>query len=56
MAQGSNVAAHIAYDDLREWLALAERLGTPLVEFPGGHGGFSSDPEDFAAVLRRTLA
>src|SRR5437764_3442778 len=27
MAQGSNVAAHIAYDDLREWLALAERLG-----------------------------
>jgi 4-hydroxy-3-polyprenylbenzoate decarboxylase len=27
MAQGSNVAAHIAYDDLREWLALAERIG-----------------------------
>jgi 4-hydroxy-3-polyprenylbenzoate decarboxylase len=27
MAQGSNVAAHIAYDDLREWLVLAERLG-----------------------------
>src|SRR5262249_16298085 len=24
---GSNVAAHIAYDDLREWLAAAERLG-----------------------------
>jgi clorobiocin biosynthesis protein CloN7 len=36
--------------------ALAERLGTPLVEFPGGHGGFASDPEDFVAVLRRTLA
>ena len=35
--------------------ALAERLGTPLVEFPGGHGGFASDAEDFAAVLRRTL-
>ena len=26
MAQGSNVAANIAYEDLREWLALAERL------------------------------
>jgi clorobiocin biosynthesis protein CloN7 len=36
--------------------ALAQRLGTPLVEFPGGHGGFASDAEDFAAVLRRTLA
>ena len=27
MAAGSNVKAHIAYDDLREWLAAAERLG-----------------------------
>src|SRR5262245_11622635 len=27
MAAGSNVAAHIAYDDLREWLNAAERLG-----------------------------
>jgi 3-polyprenyl-4-hydroxybenzoate decarboxylase len=24
---GSNLAPHIAYDDLREWFALAERLG-----------------------------
>lgn len=36
--------------------ALAERLGTPLVDFPGGHGGFATDAEDFAAVLRFTLA
>jgi clorobiocin biosynthesis protein CloN7 len=36
--------------------AFAERLGTPLVTFPGGHGGFASDTTDFAAVLRRTLA
>jgi pimeloyl-ACP methyl ester carboxylesterase len=36
--------------------ALAQRLGTTLVDFPGGHGGFASDAEDFAAVLRRTLA
>ena len=35
--------------------ALAERLGTSLVDFPGGHAGFASDPKDFAAVLRRTL-
>jgi clorobiocin biosynthesis protein CloN7 len=35
--------------------ALAERLGTPMVNFPGGHGGFASDPGDFVAVLRRTL-
>src|SRR5262245_31006752 len=27
MTEGSNVTAHIAYDDLREWLARAERLG-----------------------------
>jgi hypothetical protein len=36
--------------------ALADRLGTRLVDFPGGHGGFASDPKEFAAVLRRTLA
>ena len=36
--------------------ALAQRLGTPLVDFPGGHDGFASDAEDFATVLRRTLA
>jgi len=35
--------------------ALAQGLGTPLVEFPGGHGGFASDPAEFAAVLRDTL-
>lgn len=36
--------------------ALAERLATPLVDFPGGHDGFASDAEGFVAVLRRTLA
>jgi clorobiocin biosynthesis protein CloN7 len=36
--------------------ALAERLGTPIVDFPGGHGGFASDAEEFATVLLRTLA
>jgi pimeloyl-ACP methyl ester carboxylesterase len=36
--------------------ALAERLGTPLADFPGGHAGFASDADIFVAVLRRTLA
>jgi clorobiocin biosynthesis protein CloN7 len=36
--------------------ALAVRLGTSLIDFPGGHGGFASDAADFATVLRRTLA
>jgi len=40
----------------RTAVALAERLGTPVVDFPGGHAGFVSDPKEFADVLRRTLA
>lgn len=40
----------------RTGAALAERLGTPLITFPGGHVGFITDSRDFAAVLRRTLA
>jgi pimeloyl-ACP methyl ester carboxylesterase len=39
----------------RTAVALAERLGTPLIEFPGGHTGFDSDSNDFASVLRRVL-
>jgi pimeloyl-ACP methyl ester carboxylesterase len=35
--------------------ALAVRLDTPLVEFPGGHVGFITHPEAFAGVLRRVL-
>ncbi len=40
----------------RTAVALAERLGTPITEFPGGHTGFISDSREFAAVLRRILA
>ena len=36
--------------------ALADRLGTPLVEFPGDHGGFAGEPEAFARRLREVLA
>jgi clorobiocin biosynthesis protein CloN7 len=36
--------------------ALAERLGTPLMDFPGGHAGFIGESSEFAAVLQRALA
>ncbi|MGW7367287.1 alpha/beta fold hydrolase [Streptomyces sp. NPDC054841] len=36
--------------------ALAERLGTPPVEFPGDHGGFLGRPKEFAEALREVLA
>ena len=35
---------------------LAERLGSQPAHFPGGHGGFSSHPDGFAARLRTVLA
>jgi len=34
---------------------LAERLGRPIVEFPGGHIGFSQAPAEFAEVLAGAL-
>lgn len=47
----------------RAGAAVAERLGTTPVTFPGGHGGFlgaeygpGGDPEAFATTLRRVLA
>ena len=36
--------------------ALAERLGGQPTQFPGGHGGFGSHPDGFAARLREVLA
>jgi pimeloyl-ACP methyl ester carboxylesterase len=35
--------------------ALAQRLGTPLVDFPGGHVGFMEEPQEFVAVFRSCL-
>jgi pimeloyl-ACP methyl ester carboxylesterase len=35
--------------------ALAELFGTPMVEFPGDHGGFLPEPVAFAEVLKRGL-
>jgi pimeloyl-ACP methyl ester carboxylesterase len=40
----------------RAGLAVAARLGTPPVTFPGGHDGFmSGEPDAFAATLRTVL-
>jgi pimeloyl-ACP methyl ester carboxylesterase len=39
----------------RSTRALAERLGTPAVVFPGDHGGFMADPEGFAMAIRTVL-
>jgi pimeloyl-ACP methyl ester carboxylesterase len=39
----------------RAGVALAERLGTETLTFPGDHGGFTSRPDAFAARLRATL-
>jgi pimeloyl-ACP methyl ester carboxylesterase len=39
----------------RAAVAVAERLGTMPVTFPGGHDGFISDPGAFSAVLRTVL-
>jgi hypothetical protein len=42
--------------------AVAERLGTTVVDFPGGHGGFlggeygqTGKPDEFATKLRDVL-
>jgi pimeloyl-ACP methyl ester carboxylesterase len=35
--------------------ALAARLGTEPVTFPGGHGGYNDDPAGFAARLHQVL-
>jgi pimeloyl-ACP methyl ester carboxylesterase len=35
--------------------ALAEKLGSRPTPFPGGHGGFQSHPDGFAARLREVL-
>ncbi|MEV8636643.1 alpha/beta hydrolase [Streptosporangium sp. NPDC051023] len=35
---------------------LAERSGTKLIHFPGGHTGLSTHPAEFAALLRKVLS
>lgn len=40
----------------RTSVALADLLGSQPAEFPGDHGGFIEQPEEFADVLRKVLA
>jgi pimeloyl-ACP methyl ester carboxylesterase len=39
----------------RAAIALADRLGIPVSYLPGGHGGWASDPQEFAAMLDEAL-
>ena len=39
----------------RTAVALADQLGTSVVEFPGDHGGFLAFPEPFGRVLDQVL-
>ncbi len=39
----------------RSAVALAERMGTIPIEFPGDHGGFMADPIGFAAAIMRAV-
>jgi len=40
----------------RATLALAERLGTPAVLYPGDHGGFGAHAQAFAVLLHREFS
>ncbi|TFV86567.1 alpha/beta hydrolase [Blastococcus sp. CT_GayMR16] len=53
VAVGENSGEEIAG---RSAEALAERLGSLLVRFPGDHGGFMADPAGFAAAIRQVSA
>jgi len=44
-----------AYRAYRGAVAVAERLGTTVVEFPGDHMGYMTHPKAFAARLREVL-
>ena len=39
----------------RSAMALAERLGIPVTYLPGAHGGWGSDPQEFAERLHEAL-
>jgi pimeloyl-ACP methyl ester carboxylesterase len=51
-AVGDRSRGEMAHDG---GLALAERLGTQAVVFPGDHGGFDSHAAEFAVKLREVL-
>jgi len=52
VAGGATSKGQLAH---RTAVALADRLGTAVVEFPGDHGGFVTMPEQCGQVLHRVL-
>jgi clorobiocin biosynthesis protein CloN7 len=52
VAGGARSKGQLAH---RSAVALADRLGTPVVEFPGDHGGFVGLPEQCGRVLDQVL-
>lgn len=52
IAAGSSGRAHVGYQNA---VAMADRLGTTVVEFPGHHVGYVSHPRAFAARLQEVL-
>jgi clorobiocin/coumermycin A biosynthesis protein CloN7/CouN7 len=52
VAAGTTSKGQVAH---RAAVALAARLGMPVAEFPGDHGGFAALPEQFARVLDQAL-
>jgi pimeloyl-ACP methyl ester carboxylesterase len=60
VAGGSPVVLGVGHDTRRHYYSrtsavIAERLGMPLVEFPGGHTAYADRPKDFLPVLREAL-
>ncbi|MEV7230045.1 alpha/beta hydrolase [Polymorphospora sp. NPDC051019] len=53
VAAGTTSRGQLAH---RAAVALAAELAVPLVDFPGDHTGFQSEPEAFADGLRRVLS
>lgn len=52
VAGGATSKGQLAH---RTAAALADTLGTALVEFPGDHGGFAGEPDAFGRLLREIL-
>ncbi|WP_327139435.1 alpha/beta fold hydrolase [Nocardia sp. NBC_01327] len=52
LGSGRETGAHLPARPAAE---LATRLGVEVTEFPGGHSGFTDEPEAFAQLLLETL-
>ena len=52
LAGGQDSRGELPY---RPAALLAERFGTELAHFPGGHTGLTTHPAEFSELLRKTL-